>query len=308
MLGLNKIIKSAINRYHEIGVIYREINSSRYYLRRLQLESEILQSHKTGINSNLYCDHEIIVSLTTYGRRIKDVCFTIESLMQQSRKANRIILWLDKSFEDKQLPASLILQKSRGLEICFTTDIRSYTKLIPSLKKYPDAAIITFDDDVIYDFDILDRLITAYISDPIAIHSCRIHSMTFYKNGNIKPYSEWDLCKDNTEKPSRNFITGVGGTLYPPHSLASEVLNEDIFLKICKTADDVWFTAMALLEGTPIRKVPTRNPRGEDYLLNEDVQDMGLFNINTGESGKNDIQIKEVFDRYNIWRFINNVD
>jgi len=46
------------------------------------------------------------------------------------------------------------------------------------------------------------------------------------------------------------------------------VLNREVFTSICPTADDVWFNAMAIKKGTPIRKVVTRNTAGNDYLSN----------------------------------------
>ena len=42
--------------------------------------TKILHSTEPGVSSERYCDHDIVISLTTYGRRPEDVCFTIESL------------------------------------------------------------------------------------------------------------------------------------------------------------------------------------------------------------------------------------
>lgn len=284
--------------------IHSEVVDFKFYIRRLFLENQILHCKEQGITDHAYCDHEIIVSLTSFGKRVNDVCFTIESLMQQSRKANRIILWLDEDYDLTSLPASLELQQQRGLKILLTKDIRSYKKLIPALIAYPEAAIITVDDDILYEFDILDRIITSYLSDTTSIHACRIHSMSFDKQGNLKPYIEWNWRMANEENPARNFLTGCGGILYPPHSLAPQVIEQDIFTAICPTADDVWFTAMALFNGTQIKKVPTRNPKGEDYIENPTVQDVGLRNINVGENGCNDKQIKAVFSKYDIYKLI----
>ena len=56
----------------------------KFFMRRVQLEQSILSSASVGVSSDKYCDTEIVVSLTTYGRRLYDVCYTIESLMQQT--------------------------------------------------------------------------------------------------------------------------------------------------------------------------------------------------------------------------------
>lgn len=302
MPGLNRILKSVMNRYREVGSTYREIHDIRFYIRRLQLEHEILHSNRKGITSNQYGDSEIIVSLTTYGRRLRDVCYTIESLMQQTSLANRIVLWLDPVTISQQLPVALKKQMERGLEIHETPDIRSYKKLIPALIRYPNAAIITVDDDVIYDFDFIENMISSYKTAPHDIHACRVHSMEFDTKGNLLPYNMWKFCQSIVT--NRNFLTGVGGVLYPPYSLHNEVLNKQAFTTICPTADDVWFTAMAKLNGRQIIKIQTRNSNGQDYLENSSVQDMGLCNINTGKNGKNDEQIKAVFTKYGIYDLI----
>lgn len=302
MPGLKKTVKSLLERYYQVGATYREVSDMKFFMRRMQLEQSILSSGSVGVSSEKYCDTEIVVSLTTYGRRLYDVCYTIESLMQQTSPPNRIVLWLDPHSMVDNLPVALQKQMNRGLEVLATPDIRSYTKLVPALKMFPEAAVITVDDDMVYDFDIIERLITAHRTDPSAIQACRVHSMTFDGKGELLPYSQWDWTTASTVK--RHFLTGVGGVLYPPLSLGKEVLNQDVFLSICPTADDVWFTAMAKLNGTPIMKVETRSPKGEDYVSNYEVQDMGLCRINTGRFGKNDEQIQAVFSRYGIYDFI----
>lgn len=304
MIGINTLIRKAKIAVKQFKRLCIQMDDNVFFSRRVVLEDKILHSNERGVSDDKYCDREIIVSLTTYGRRVDDVCFTIESLMQQSRKANKIVLWLDERDCNKCLPATLKLQQSRGLEVKFTKDVGSYTKLIPALKAFPDAAIITVDDDLIYDFDLLDRIISSYLSAPDCIHACRTHVMQFDKSDRLMSYNDWQMQAYDESLPKRNFITGVGGVLYPPHSLSPQVLDEDIFTSICPTADDVWFTAMALLNGTTVRKVATRSAIGEDYCLNRSVQDMGLFRINTGKNGHNDNQISAVFNKYGIYQLI----
>ena len=97
------------------------------------------------------------------------------------------------------------------------------------------------------------------------------------------------------------FLTGGGGTLYPPNSLDKEVLNVDVFKSICEFADDVWFNAMAKKKGTIINKVYTRSSNGNDFFINESVQDVGLRNINIRGEQLNDKQLRAVFTKYNIY-------
>lgn len=71
---------------------------------------------------------EIIISLTSYGRRVKNniVYYTIVSLLNQTYKPSRIILWLDHSWNDQNIPKKIRDLKNYGLEIRYYNDIRSY--------------------------------------------------------------------------------------------------------------------------------------------------------------------------------------
>lgn len=284
--------------------IKKQISSLRQKLlfenRKNQMIEHILHDSESGITSEKYAGHNIIVSLTSYGKRIYDVALTIESIMQQSMKANKVILWLDDSYQNLTLPQSLFKQQKRGLEIAFCKDIGPYKKLIPALCRYPNDAIITIDDDAIYDFDLLERLIIPYLADPSYIYCHRYHKMKFSESGSLLPYNQWDQhCKDKS--PSHlNFATGVGGVLYPPNALDEEVKNEKVFMDICKFNDDIWFKAMAIKKGTKVKKVFTRNAACSEYVLNKDVQDIGLQNINVKGAMLNDTQIKDVFHKYNL--------
>ncbi|WP_241149155.1 glycosyltransferase family A protein [Parabacteroides distasonis] len=302
-------MKNIINIYRKFRARFRMIETSNktiqqvlFNQRKYILEQNILRDNTPGISEDQYCDHEIIVSLTTHGKRIYDVHLTIESIMEQTMKANRIILWLDYNFKHKTLPKTLQLLQKRGLEISFCKDIRSYTKIIPSLIKFPNDAIVTIDDDVLYEIDLLENLITAYQENPSYIYCTRFHRILLDKNHNLLPYRKWQwLCPD-MDANVLNFPTGVGGVLYPPHSLDEEVLNESIFMDICTYADDVWLKAMALKKGTLSKKVYTHS--SEDFLMNEEVQDIGLRNINIENDFLNDKQISTVFQKYNLYQIL----
>ena len=271
--------------------------SMRYERRYDYLIDHILHDKTLGITAERYTDRDIIVSLTSYGRRIHEVALTIESLMQQTMKANRIVLWLQDNLENCPLPQALGIQQKRGLEVKFCKDIKSYKKLIPQLKESPEDVIITVDDDLLFDYDVLEHLITAYRQQPGMIHSCRLRRMLFDDRGHLLPYKQWEKCGLNEGTDRHYFITGGGGTLYPPHCLDDEVFNDDVFLDICPDADDIWFTAMALKKGTPINKVFTRNDHGEDFIMNNHPLEQGLSVINVGKSG-NDRQLQAVFSKY----------
>ena len=194
---MKKKIIDFVRRLVGTSAIMKMQKEPLFEIRKNQMIEHILHDSDRGVTENKYCNHDIIVSLTTHGKRIYDVAFTIESIMQQSKKANRIILWLDNSFQNHSLPESLVNQQKRGLEITFCEDLGPYTKLIPSLHRYPNDAIITIDDDAIYDYDLLERLIVSYLQDPSCIYCSRCHKMLFSNSNTLLPYVKWEWnCMD----------------------------------------------------------------------------------------------------------------
>lgn len=307
---MNKF-KALLHPFETIATIANSQLSDKSFLshqvlfeyRASRLTELALHSAETGISSERICNENVIISLTSYGQRIYDVYLAIESIMQGSVKPNQIILWLSKDeFYNKPLPITLQNQIKRGLEVCFYKDIRSYKKLIPSLQNYPQACIITIDDDAIYDFDFTENMIESYKTDSSCIWANRIHEMTYTKKGILKSYLQWNWAIDR-ESPVNvnNFFSGVGGVLYPPQSLHKETYNEDVFTTICPTADDVWFNAMARLNKTKIRKTFSRSLNKANFILNESVQVGTLSQINNDPKiCRNDIQIHDVFKKYGI--------
>lgn len=269
------------------------------------LTEKTLNSTSAGISSDDICNgKEVIVSLTTYGKRLYDAYLPVESVMQGSIKPNRIILWLADDLKNKTLPITLQKQQRRGLQVRYCKDIKSYKKIIPTLKEFPDACIITIDDDAIYKFDLIENMVSAYNNDPHHIYANRMRRITLDDNGKPISYLQWPFCSNDIEASHFNFCIGIGGVLYPPGSLSQEVCNESVFMDICPSNDDVWLNAMALLNDTKRKKVITRHPLGYDYFDNIDVQDIALKNTNTNKTSEicmNDIIFADVYSRYNLF-------
>jgi len=294
-----KIIKTRLNQWLD-NKHNSLINRIKYINRADYLSNCALNSIEQGISREKYCNDEIIVSLTTYSRRLYDVYLAIESIMQQTLKPNKIILWLSDEFKQNDIPLTLQKQQNRGLEIRYCKDIGPYTKLIPALMDFPSAAIITIDDDCLYYFDLIENLVNSYKKNPNLISCARMHQMKLINNNTFEKYEKWLMKCEFFDISPLNFPTGVGGVLYPPHCFNEEIFNENIFMNICKYADDVWFKAMALLNNVSSKKIYTHNKNGEDYFLNKNIQDIGLFKMNIYK-GMNDIQLKSTFDKYNLY-------
>lgn len=199
----------------------------------------------------------LIVSMTSYPERFEDLTLSIYSIMKQNLKPDKIILWLGDNSDYKEindLPYEITRFIKNGLEIRFVKDIRSYTKIIYALKEFPKAIIVTADDDIYYPKNWLEKLYYSYAAHPEDIQVHRAHRVKI-KRGGFAPYEEWGKHVEEESARYDNFLTGVGGALYPAECFKKEVLREDVFLKNAPNADDIWLWVMALLSGRKIRVV-----------------------------------------------------
>ena len=139
------------------------------------------------VRDNLTLTDKVIVSLTSYGRRVNStVSYTLCSLLRQSFPPDMIILWLDSdNWNEYNLPNSIKRLEKKGITVKFCNDIKSYKKIIPVLNEYPDALIITCDDDLYYRPNMIERLIYYYQKDTTKIYAHRAHYITFDKNGKM---------------------------------------------------------------------------------------------------------------------------
>lgn len=201
---------------------------------------------------------QLIVSLTSFPARINTVHLTINTLLRQTLKPDKVILWLAESqFPQKEaeLPQELLKLCDLGLEIKWTEDLRSYKKLIPALKEFPDDIIITADDDLYYEEKCLEKLYRAYEKDKNNIYVHRV-TRIMLEDDKVKNYSQREsLFLDFKEPSFANSVFGGSGCLYPPHSLHKEVFDIEKAKKITYSADDYWFWTMAVLNGTKISEV-----------------------------------------------------
>lgn len=190
---------------------------------------------------------------------------TLKSLLKQSLPPDKIVLYLaDPEFPDRGLPENLemLVKENPILDIRFhPTNIRSYKKLIPALRDFPDDVIITVDDDALYSPDLIKRLISEHKKYPYSIIAHRTRRMMFDKGWNLLPYKSWKIYKHlryiawGSHPKYTNFFTGTGGVLYPPHALHPDTAKEELFMDLAPTADDVWFWAMAVRRKTKIKPV-----------------------------------------------------
>lgn len=253
--------------------------------------------------SDAATDHpRLIVSLTSYGRRVKKTLpSAVRSMLVQSRRPDKIVVWLDENkFTSENIPKNLKrLRDKYGVEICFCDDLKSYKKLIPSLLQFPDDVIVTVDDDWVYRRKTLEMLWNAYVADSKNIYCTLAHNPLFDADGHLMPYNKWrqNLVKD---EPGLLFPLGGSGTLYPPHSLYKQVVDIQLFTELAPQADDVWFWAMALKNGYRCRLACGKKMFFPiDLIYQQTHKDASLKESNLHEN-QNDVQIEKVVSYFNI--------
>ena len=256
---------------------------------------------------------KLIVSLTSYPARINSAVLSLDTVFKQCVTPDAVILWLASSdFPNREgdLPSELVKMVSdRGLSICWCEDdLKPHNKYFWTFKEYPDALVITVDDDILYHSQITENLYRSYLLHPQAVSAARICFVPISEAGKLPPYELWPTGVDiYISRPSMQFCaTGVGGVLYPTvlFSSVKELFDPTTIKRICLYEDDLWLKAMELVAGIPV--VVAEEFKGLHYTPGS--QGIGLWheNIDGGKSQKQLLQIqKEIDNRYGKNTFIN---
>lgn len=303
MKSLYPFTKSArrAKLYARNASIVKQLKFAQY---EVYCRNKVLESKASGLGND--APDCITISLASYSLRINTVYLTIESLMQQSLKADRIVLCLSKNeFSEADLPISLKKQRERGLEILFCEEnLRSYNKFFYTLKKYPNDIVITVDDDFIYPVDTVEILYNAYLKEPQVIHCNRARQMRLDKSGKLQSYRKWNFDKALNEATLCTFPTGAGGVLYFPGSLDDAVFDKKSFLRLAPTADDVWLKAMSLKKSVKCRQVKHNRLFEEQFIAIPGSQVVSLRSRNKNRRSGNDAAISQLFSKYGLYEFI----
>lgn len=125
------------------------------------------------------------------------------------------------------------------------------------MQEYPDDLVITVDDDMLYEPQLVARLLASYARYPNAVSARRVHRMAKKTDGTIAAYNDWEYeCKTIVKPQMDLFPTTGSGVLFPAHCMDACVLDQELFMRECDAADDVWLKFMQLKKGTPTVYVP----------------------------------------------------
>jgi len=251
-----------------------------------------------GLNTTEKRKEKVIVSLTSYPPRFAKIHLTLKSILLQSEKPDRIIVYLGSDSSREQFTNEMLNMEQYGVEyrIDSKRNLKSHKKYFYAMQEFVNDVVVTADDDVIYPSDWLSCLLKSYKKFPKAVSARRVHLMK--KNGNeLSFYNFWeDQCR-RIKTPSFALIaTGCSGILYPPHCLSSLAFDETRIKDLCFDADDIWLKCVEVLNDIPV--VWAKNWE-VDPLSVDGAQDKALSGLNV-DFRKNDVYLKNVMDCFNI--------
>ncbi|WP_338039332.1 glycosyltransferase family A protein [Maribacter litopenaei] len=235
----------------------------------------------------------VIVSFTSIPSRVRILHIVVRSILNQSVLPEKVILWLHEDLKD-ELPKKLTVLKDDLFSIHYTNQKSSHRKLVLALEKLPNKTIVTCDDDVIYHPKWLELLYKDHQRYPDCISANQVRYIKYDINGNLLPYKQWDLKKNEPSNSKAILPIGVGGVLYPAESLSKEVSNKDLYLKITPRADDLWFKAMSLLKGTK-SKLSDFNPKKPIPIINSQKESLKRENVDEDKNRTQWLAVTEYF-------------
>lgn len=289
-------------------------------VRKVQLLCDTIVGNllKLRVNYDLYVRKQVsmssqvepmlMVTLTSYGHRLrKSVQYTLYSLLKQTLRPAKIVLWVDVGeFASESLPMGLQVLQRYGVEIReYPPQIRSYKKLIPALEQFPEYHHIIVDDDLYYSSNFIQTLWEEHQKQTEAIVSLAVTIPVFAEDGKtIIPYKQWPQYvapgQELIYNPKTLMQLGYGGILYPNGTFDDEVLKDFLYTKLCPMADDLWFYIQSVRLG-----IPKRVPIGSSVkyyqidLIRQVLSKDRLHDTNYTQ-GQNNTQLDNLLVYYNL--------
>ena len=207
------------------GVLKRAI----YFLpNRILIKKNSVRPLRNGINKERRSER-VVVSLTSFPPRFKNIHWCLKSLLFQTYKPDRIVVYLGSDSTRDMMTPEMIELEQYGIEYKFDTDknLKPHKKYFYSMQEEKNAIIITVDDDSVYPRNTIESLVKVHKKYPTSICARRVHRIARKSDGSFAPYKEWNKECRSVRKPDQDLIAvGVGGVLYPERCLSDEAFDE----------------------------------------------------------------------------------
>lgn len=279
---------------HGFPYVGRIRNNLAHYLENYYIKFVKIPEHPLD---NSIREKSVIVSLTTIPERIGIVYYAIKSLMLQTYPPNRIILWLAKEqFAEMELPKKLLFLQNTGLEIQFCNDIKPHKKYYFAMQEQGNDLLLTYDDDLIYPPDSIEKLICWHEKYPDCIICNRAQILSLTNDGKLKSCTEWKVySKEGWQYPSDKIMASTGGgCLYPPHCFGQRVFNLSDIKKCALRTDDLWMKTMALYYNVQIVKT-TKEQKPFTVITHSQEVSLTALNDILKKNDESAIQLQKYF-------------
>lgn len=280
----------------------REVKSpviAKYKYKYYKLLLNLLYPKKKHLKNGIDLDSNVIISLTSYGDRVNYVWRTIVTLLNQTKKPYKVMLWLCAEEFDSdinKLPKELVNLIQYGLEIRFCKNLYPHKKYFYTVKEYEDKDIITVDDDTLYPETLVEELTGLSKKYPNTVCCTYAQRIELDNEGKLTEYRFWG---DDTERGCKPDIAllpiGCGGVLYPKHIFhGTDLLNEDLIMENCPYTDDLWLKVNAMRNGIKAVRI---DKKFLIYFSILKAQKMAMERDNIGNH-KNDIAMDKLMKLY----------
>ena len=263
--GLSELHKKLCNRLKEKDFRMALCNNLNSYAVKQSYDSA-LNEIETSVTNLDFCGQsditkEVIVSMSSSPTRIQNAALAIRTIYEQTKLPDKVILWLSVSdFPGKleDLPGGILkLVSEKGLSVRWCVeDLKSHNKYFWVLKDYPNALIITVDDNILYHNRLIENLYLSYLLYPRAVSAARVCLVPVSHMGEIPPYESWPIVNDAyVSRVSMQFCAiGRGGVLYPASlfTQAWDLFDQNTIQRTCLYEDDLWLKAMELVAEIPV--------------------------------------------------------
>lgn len=255
-----------------------------------------------------------IISLTTIPPRMDRIGETLEALVGQSLKPDRVILNIPRTYRRPTYTYEALPAVPSGVDILISDiDHGPATKILPALKAYQGQAvnIVFCDDDRLYPHHWLENLVANARRHPgecITVAAGLISQIEAYYTYVNQPrprflaplYKRLYALKKIRPEPgyTADIACGYGGVLVRPDFFDDTVFDiRDEFY----TLDDTWLSGHLARRGITIRVA-----EDADLPHARDIADLSsLKDLKTGALNQNAIDvacIRYFRDTYGIWK------
>lgn len=236
----------------------------------------------------------VIVSMTTFGPRLRRVYLAIESIAAGQMLPGRILLYVDAEDFDKAMSMPSIRRlMARGLELGKgERALRAHKKYFHAVMDdvIGDRFLTIADDDFFYSEDWLARLWREFCATNHDMVVADLVRIMRFKDEKFDAYVDWPHPTDTRARPT-NFFLGGSGTIFPGAVVAALREGGRGFVGRTDFADDIWLNWTCFRAGVLARQSAAGGPHSKQIPGSQTV---ALWQVN-GLQAHNDTQLAAIY-------------